>query len=213
MQAATTSARKEKTKPDELDDDIKGHGIVLDLVASIDPKIWKFSSRFVHASAGFYTNKAKAKAWNDDRKWLEQDWRKVNSDVRPFAGETNTSGISGTALCDRHQVLANEIIAKFSFCRLRTEFLTQSSRGLISFANVVGGLCRGWLNDSPIDLCLGSMIESHEKCIGLSALAGAVGWPTAPDAPLGEYEYIITPVNMKANHWGIIIVRIYYKGA
>ncbi|RAW21522.1 hypothetical protein PC110_g8820 [Phytophthora cactorum] len=124
MQAATTSARKEKTKPDELDDDIKGHGIVLDLVASIDPKIWKFSSRFVHASAGFYNINIKAKAWIDDRKWLEQDWRKVSSDVSLFAEETNTSGISGTAICDRHQVLANEIIAKFSSCRLRTEFLT-----------------------------------------------------------------------------------------
>ncbi|KAG2784190.1 hypothetical protein PC113_g24572 [Phytophthora cactorum] len=43
MQAAITNASSEQRKPDEVDDRVKKQGIVLDLVARIDPKLWKFS--------------------------------------------------------------------------------------------------------------------------------------------------------------------------
>ncbi|KAG1706844.1 hypothetical protein DVH05_027696 [Phytophthora capsici] len=43
MQAAIITARKEQRRPDKLDDRVKSQGFVLDLVASIDPKLWKFS--------------------------------------------------------------------------------------------------------------------------------------------------------------------------
>ncbi|GMF43240.1 unnamed protein product [Phytophthora fragariaefolia] len=43
MQVAITTAKREQPRPDELDESVKKHGIVLDMVASIDPKLWKFS--------------------------------------------------------------------------------------------------------------------------------------------------------------------------
>ncbi|KAG3252473.1 hypothetical protein PI124_g2925 [Phytophthora idaei] len=191
-----------------MDDRVKKQGIVLDIIASIDPKLWKFSSQFVHASAGFYDIKTKGRAWFKDRKWLEQDWRKVTSDVDLFARQTKTSGLSANAVCDRHQVMANEVISKFASTRLRTEFGALSGQGLISFENIVGGLCRGWLNDSPIDFCLETIVASVEGAFGLSSLTWAVGWPTMPNTPIGEIKFIVNPANLKANHWGIIIVRL-----
>ncbi|KAE8993422.1 hypothetical protein PF005_g15875 [Phytophthora fragariae] len=73
MQAAISNARQEQRKPTELDGRVKKQGIVLELVASTDPKLWKFSSRYVHSLLGFYAIKAKGRAWFADRKWLEQD--------------------------------------------------------------------------------------------------------------------------------------------
>ncbi|KAG7377017.1 hypothetical protein PHYPSEUDO_012324 [Phytophthora pseudosyringae] len=43
MQAAATTARNEQHKPDKLEGRVKKHGIVLELVVSIDTKLWKFS--------------------------------------------------------------------------------------------------------------------------------------------------------------------------
>ncbi|GMF15316.1 unnamed protein product [Phytophthora fragariaefolia] len=43
MQAAVITARKEKHKPDETTDLVKTQGVGLDVIASIDPKLWKFS--------------------------------------------------------------------------------------------------------------------------------------------------------------------------
>ncbi|KAF1776418.1 hypothetical protein GQ600_14848 [Phytophthora cactorum] len=97
MQAAIKAARMEQRPPGELDDRVKRQGIALDIVASVDPKLWKFSSG----------------SWFEDRKWLGQDWRQVNSDVELFAHATKTRGLSATAVRDRHRVLANEIISKF----------------------------------------------------------------------------------------------------
>ncbi|KAG6943922.1 hypothetical protein JG687_00018160, partial [Phytophthora cactorum] len=110
MQAAIKAARMEQRPPGELDDRVKRQGIALDIVASVDPKLWKFSSKFVHAL--------------------------VNSDVELFAHATKTRGLSATAVRDRHRVLANEIISKFTSCRLRTEFVTLTGRGMISFENI-----------------------------------------------------------------------------
>ncbi|KAG3113718.1 hypothetical protein PI125_g7082 [Phytophthora idaei] len=42
----------------------------------------------------FYAVKAMTRAWFEDRKWLEQNWRKIVSDVELFAVETGTSGLS-----------------------------------------------------------------------------------------------------------------------
>ncbi|KAG3080699.1 hypothetical protein PI125_g20370 [Phytophthora idaei] len=43
MQAAIKAARMEQRPPGELDDRVKRQGIALDIVASVDPKLWKFS--------------------------------------------------------------------------------------------------------------------------------------------------------------------------
>ncbi|KAE9297035.1 hypothetical protein PR003_g23610 [Phytophthora rubi] len=124
MQAAISNARQEQRKPTELDGRVKKQGIVLELVASTDPKLWKFSSRYVHSLLGFYAIKAKGRAWFADRKWLEQDWRKVKSDVALFAHETRTFGMSADSMGNRHRALANEVISKFTSSRLRTKFVT-----------------------------------------------------------------------------------------
>ncbi|KAL3666269.1 hypothetical protein V7S43_008520 [Phytophthora oleae] len=43
MKAATKTAKSEQREPDPLVDNIEQPGIVIDLVVSIDPKLWKFS--------------------------------------------------------------------------------------------------------------------------------------------------------------------------
>ncbi|ETK73026.1 hypothetical protein L915_19994 [Phytophthora nicotianae] len=42
MQAAITTAKRKQCKPDELDESVEKHGIVLDVVDSIDPKLSEF---------------------------------------------------------------------------------------------------------------------------------------------------------------------------
>ncbi|KAJ8542584.1 hypothetical protein ON010_g12229 [Phytophthora cinnamomi] len=173
-QAAVTTAKRDQTKPDEMNDRVKSEGIVLDLVATIDPKLWQFSG-----------------SWIDDRKWLEQNWRKVPSVVGLFAQETSTCGKMPNAIQDRHRELANEIIGKFTSSRLRSEFVTQSGNGLIMFDNIVGGIGTGWLNDSCIDFCLEAMATPERNCYVLSLLTGAVGWPKTPKESLGNFKFIV----------------------
>ncbi|GMF22248.1 unnamed protein product [Phytophthora fragariaefolia] len=143
LQAAITTARHEQREPGELEDCVKAQGLVLDLVVSIDPKLWRFS--------GFYSVKRKIRSWLDDRKWLEQDWRSIDSDVDLFASQTHTLALTAEATQARHQVLANEIISKFTSSRLSTEFISPCGKEVINFENIVGGVSKGWMNDSPID--------------------------------------------------------------
>ncbi|KAG3023774.1 hypothetical protein PC128_g12310 [Phytophthora cactorum] len=154
LQAALATARKEQYTPDELDANTKKQGIVLDLVATIDPKLWKMRGNFVSALTGFHAIKTKIQVWFEDRKWLEQDWRKVSSNVSLFTEETNTW------VCEEmlSVIATDEVIAKFTSSRLRTEFATLSGKGTISFENIFGGLCRGWLNDSHVDFCLKNLV-------------------------------------------------------
>lgn len=42
MEAAICTARKEQREPDKLDSTVSQKGVVLDIVATIDPKLWKF---------------------------------------------------------------------------------------------------------------------------------------------------------------------------
>ncbi|ETI42142.1 hypothetical protein F443_12675 [Phytophthora nicotianae P1569] len=77
------------------------------------------------------------------------------------------------------------MVGEFSYagtsCRLRIEFVTLSGE-----------------------------VNSREKCLSLSSLSWELGWPRTPSTPLGEYEYIINPVNMRASHWDIIVIRLTY---
>lgn len=38
-----------------------------------------------------------------------------------------------------------------------------------------------------------------------------MGWPRTPKTPLSNTKFIIHPVDLKAKHWGIIIVRLHYN--
>ncbi|KAG1694541.1 hypothetical protein DVH05_021047 [Phytophthora capsici] len=169
MEAAIKTARAEQKEPDALDHRIKKQGIVLDLVASIDPKLWKFSGAFVGALTTFYAVKTKIRSWFEDQL---------------FGMETGASGISGAAVQDRHQKLANEVISKF----------TSSS---------------GWLNDSPVDFCLERIAEEVGHCFVLSTLAWGVGWPAAPKDPITGSS----PDEFEWKPLGVVIVRLHYDEA
>ncbi|OWZ05075.1 hypothetical protein PHMEG_00022906 [Phytophthora megakarya] len=166
MEAALSTARKEQREPDKLDSKLSQQGIVLNIVATIDPKLWKFCSRYVNAATNFYRVKAKAKAWVHDRTWLERNWTKVDSDIDLFAKETKTWGVTRETVRNRHQALANEVTSKFSDRPLRSEFATKCDK-------VVGRVCRGWLSDSSIELCLSEIAASTEGCCVVSSLSMA----------------------------------------
>ncbi|KAE9063599.1 hypothetical protein PF006_g30902, partial [Phytophthora fragariae] len=213
LQAAITTARKEQRSPPALVDSVKAQGFVLDVVATIDPKLWKHSGRFVGALTGFHGIKSKWHVWVEDRKWLEQDWRRVEANVSLFSVQANTTGMSVDAACQRHRILANEVISKFASSRLRTEFITQSGGGTITFENMVGGLCRGWLNDSHVDFCLRTLVSMESGIHVISSLMWDIGWPSTPKVALGDIKFVLHPVNLDESHWGIIIIRLQNAGA
>ncbi|KAL3667193.1 hypothetical protein V7S43_008127 [Phytophthora oleae] len=210
MEAAMNTARREKREPEPLDDNLKNQDIVLDLVACIDPKMWKFSRRYVGALTTFYAVKAKTRKWLADQKWLEQDWRKVASDVDLFATETGTAGLSLDSVRNRHWTMGNEIISKFVSSRMSSEFVTLTGKFRVTFDHFVGGLCKGWLNDSPVDFCLETMARIFGSCYVLSALTSVVGFPSSPSESTTATKFVILPVNLKGSHWGIIIAQLHY---
>ncbi|KAE9045900.1 hypothetical protein PR003_g694 [Phytophthora rubi] len=59
LQAAITTSRKEQRSPPALVDSVKAQGVVLDVVATIDPKLWKRSGRIVGALTRFHGIKSK----------------------------------------------------------------------------------------------------------------------------------------------------------
>ncbi|KAG1713390.1 hypothetical protein DVH05_001177 [Phytophthora capsici] len=208
MEAAISTTRKEQREPDKLDSHVSQQGIVLDIVATIDPKLWKFCSRYVNAASDFYRVKAKTKSWVEDRKWLERNWVKVDSDIDLFAKETKTWGVTRETVCNRHQALANEVISEFSDCRLRSEYVTKCGKVTIRFEDVVGSVCRGWLSDSSVEFFLSEIAASTEGCCVVSSLLWQIGWSAAPRAQLRDYKFVVHPVNLKASHWGVIIVNL-----
>ncbi|KAG1688240.1 hypothetical protein DVH05_003846 [Phytophthora capsici] len=86
MEAAIKTARAEQKEPDALDHRIKKQGIVLDLVASIDPKLWKFSGAFVGALTTFYAVKTKIRSWFEDRTSWGVGWPAAPKD--PITGSS-----------------------------------------------------------------------------------------------------------------------------
>ncbi|ETI32662.1 hypothetical protein F443_20578 [Phytophthora nicotianae P1569] len=141
--AAITTAKRKQCKPDELDESVEKHGIVLDVVDSIDPKLSEFRGAYISLLVGFYAFKTKGHMWFENWKWLKQNWLKIPSNVILIARETRTQGLSAGAICNRHKALTNEGIAKFASSRLLTEFMALSGNGTITFENILGGLCRG----------------------------------------------------------------------
>ncbi|KAG2820540.1 hypothetical protein JG687_00019598 [Phytophthora cactorum] len=93
MRAVTATTRADQEMPDKLDKKLKKQGLVNDVVVTIDPKLWKFSGEYVGALTAFYDIKAKCRSWIEDRKWLEQNWTKVDSVMELFAVETKTAGL------------------------------------------------------------------------------------------------------------------------
>ncbi|POM66549.1 Hypothetical protein PHPALM_17574 [Phytophthora palmivora] len=213
MDAVIKTAYKEQTYPDQLEGRIKNQGAVLDLVASIDPKFWKFSRAFPGLSTTFYAVKNKLRSWLEDRKWLEQDWLRVEADVDLFGLETETSGLSWDAVYERHQTLANEVIAKFATSPLSLEFATPSGKGLISFDNIVGGVCNGWLKTVLWGFYLEYLAGVMGGCYVLLTLTTSVGWPRTPAIPICFTKVVLQSVNMKANHCGIIVAQLHYVEA
>ncbi|ETP37581.1 hypothetical protein F442_14608 [Phytophthora nicotianae P10297] len=165
---------------------------------------------YVVAATTFYYVKTKVRQWFEDRKWLEQDWRKIVSDVDFLAVETGTSGLSSDAVRARHWAMANEVISKFASCRLSAEFVTPSRGCFITFENVVGALCKGWLNDSPIDFCLEVIGSTAEKCHVLSSHTTSTGRPKTPKKLITDTKFIIQPVNLKRSHGGVVITTLHY---
>ncbi|OWY96644.1 hypothetical protein PHMEG_00033042 [Phytophthora megakarya] len=161
---------------------------------------------------GFYAVQAKGHMWLEDRKWLEQDWKRIESNVNLFADETGCNELPTEAIPKRHQALANEVISKFASCRLRTQFLTLSGKGMICFDNIIGHICRNWLNDSVIDFCMETIGTFIGNCYVLSSLMWSVVWPKLPRTSIRDTKFIVNPVNLDSNHWGVIIVRLSYKG-
>ncbi|ETM30791.1 hypothetical protein L914_21535, partial [Phytophthora nicotianae] len=139
MQAAITTAKRKQCKPDELDESVEKHGIVLDVVDSIDPKLSEFRGAYISLLVGFYAFKTKGHMWFENWKWLKQNWLKIPSNVILIARETRTQGLSAGAICNRHKALTNEGIAKFASSRLLTEFMALSGNGTITFENILGG--------------------------------------------------------------------------
>ncbi|POM78646.1 Hypothetical protein PHPALM_3801 [Phytophthora palmivora] len=95
----------------------------------------------------------------------------------------------------------------FASTPLSLEFATQSGKGLIAFDNIVGGLCRGWLNDNPVDFCLEALNSVEKQYYVLSSLTSVVGWPSTP---ITATKIIVHPMNLKSNHWGVIIAKLRY---
>ncbi|ETM49131.1 hypothetical protein L914_06470 [Phytophthora nicotianae] len=157
----------------------------------------------------FYDMKAKCRSWIEDRKWLEQDWRKIDSVVELFDVATNTAGLVPDAVRIRYQEVANDAISKFASSPLRTTFVTRSNTLWLGFDNIIGALCQGWLNDSAVDFCLEAIVGSIGQSLMLSTLLGVVGWPTSPKTQILYTKFIVHPVSLSANHWGLITVRLY----
>ncbi|ETL95947.1 hypothetical protein L917_06363 [Phytophthora nicotianae] len=195
--------------PVKLDKNMKKQGLMNDVVITINPKLWKFSGDYACAMTAFYDMKAKCRSWIEDRKWLEQDWRKIDSVVELFDVATNTAGLVPDAVRIRYQEVANDAISKFASSPLRTTFVTRSNTLWLGFDNIIGALCQGWLNDSAVDFCLEAIVGSIGQSLMLSTLLGVVGWPTSPKTQILYTKFIVHPVSLSANHWGLITVRLY----
>ncbi|ETL29152.1 hypothetical protein F441_09395 [Phytophthora nicotianae CJ01A1] len=188
---------------------MKKQGLKNDVVITIDPKLWKFSGDYACTLTAFYDMKANCRSWIEDRKWLEQDWRKIDSVIKVFDVATNTAGLAQDAVRIRHQELANDVISKCASSPLRTTFVTRSNTLWLGFDNIIGALCRGWLNDSAVEFCLETIAGSIGQSLMLSTLLGVVGWPTTPKSQILDTKFMVHSVNLSANHWGLITVRLY----
>ncbi|EGZ21506.1 hypothetical protein PHYSODRAFT_488811 [Phytophthora sojae] len=213
LEDAIKTTRIVQKQPDPLDARVKNQGIVFDLVASVNTTTLKFSGAYVGALRAFHSMKNKARLWIYDIKWLEQDWRNVKVDVDLFGPETGTAELSVGDVCARHQILANEVISKFSSSSLASEFVTTSGKGWVSFDNLVGEVCEGWLNDAPIDFCMEMLSGVVGPYYALSSLTTAVGFPRAPTTPICPIKIILLPVHLHGNHWGVIIAQVHYVKA
>ncbi|GMF48121.1 unnamed protein product [Phytophthora fragariaefolia] len=145
-----------------------------------------------------------------DIQWLKQEWRFVQAHpVEPFSLETKTNGLLHSEAAKVHEALADDGVKKYSMLSLMTELKTKSGRSLVKFRDVVSGVLRcGMLNDAVIDMGVTMIAESVQGCVAFSSLSMVVEWPTPPRQWLSETPYIIVPLHLSTNHWGVIIVEI-----
>ncbi|KUF78452.1 hypothetical protein AM587_10001952 [Phytophthora nicotianae] len=90
-----------------------------------------------------------------------------------------------------------------------TELKTKSGEGVVKFCDVVSRVLRdGLLNDAVIDFGIRMIAESVDGCITFSSLTLVAGWPKPPRQWLSETSYVVMPINLSSNYWGVIIVEI-----
>ncbi|KAF1786512.1 hypothetical protein GQ600_25631 [Phytophthora cactorum] len=117
----------------QTDKKAKKQGLMNNVVVTIDPKLW---NEFVGVLTAFYNVKAKCRS-----KWLEYDWRKVDSVVERFAVKTKTCG-SFTGNCSD----AATSTGQRDYIKIHIQPAAYSICGAVK-CGVVRALCRGWLNE------------------------------------------------------------------
>ncbi|GMF18819.1 unnamed protein product [Phytophthora lilii] len=167
-------------------------------------------NQYAGALTGFYAIKTLCTAGVKDRKMVGTRLEKDRLKCRPFC-----FGDKHGLYCCRCSSSTKPDAGERGDCqvyfkRLRTEFVTLSNKAMVSFDNIVGGICRGWVNDGAIDFCLESIAASVGQCLMLSTRMGAIRWPKTPEAKTTETRFIVHPVNLSESHRGIIIVNLTY---
>ncbi|GMF59440.1 unnamed protein product [Phytophthora fragariaefolia] len=109
--------------------------------------------------------------------------------------------------------------------RLRTTFVTRTNSVLVGFDNIIGSLCRGWLNDSAVDFCMEAIVGSVGQYLLLSTLTGVVEteglidfvkrWNQASENPrqlaIDPIEWVETPQQPDYACCGVMVVAQTYR--
>ncbi|ETP00565.1 hypothetical protein F441_22047 [Phytophthora nicotianae CJ01A1] len=107
---------------------------------------------FLYRMRSFYTLKLQANRFLQDIKWLKREWCSVQAHpVEPFSSETKTNGILHSEAAKMHDMLAADVLQKYSTLSLMTELKTKSGEGVVKFCDVVSGFSTRWITERRRD--------------------------------------------------------------
>lgn len=177
-------------------------------------------SYFVYTTSHFYATKRVCSRWQHDLSWLrDESWGGLETTCIPelFADISNCPRAfhpvhSAVPIVGaRRSELAREAALVLERAALETEFSVLSGEYTFNLRNVVGFTAReSWLNDAVIQYSCELIRAPVPDAKFISSLAFAMSGVAIPTTPISLIKFLVHPVHIEMNHWGVIIVMVQY---
>ncbi|KAG1712964.1 hypothetical protein DVH05_000694 [Phytophthora capsici] len=173
----------------------------------------RFTSAAVNRLKAFYDIRRKCADWMKDMAWLNSSaWERMLVTPELFDEETGSDELMSSEAGTKCQELAAEASRVLGNSSLKSMFRPSTGPNTVKVETLVGMLARDkWLNDAVIGFSIRCICNKLRDCYALDSLSPTMGYGKLPDERIANFNYVVLPVNLDHNHWGIIIIRLNYR--
>jgi hypothetical protein len=128
-----------------------------------------------------------------------------------FDGETDSDDLTSDTAGEKHQALATACVEVLEKAKLASAFRLESGDSFVKLENLLGMVARDrMLSDAIIDFSIRCICDWFGNSYAMDSFASTVGCPNPPKSKIATFQFVVLPVLLNQNHWGVTIVHLSY---